>query len=135
MPSPMRPHPRLTRALLLIFAVLSAPPEARAQDLIFSDGFESGDTSAWAAAVGLAAAPDCVTGPSPDGELDGDLGPAPGGGVDIACLTARNDRPFDRRVETAYSGVPIPRDLALRTADLPRLVAVGPGNRRLPAQF
>ncbi|MEM1183274.1 MAG: hypothetical protein AAGM22_33330, partial [Acidobacteriota bacterium] len=84
---------------------------------------------------GLAAAPECVVGLVPSGALDGDLGTAPSGGVDLACLTLTNDRAFDRRVESAFSGVPIPRDTQLLDADLDRLVLVGPGNRRVPAQF
>ncbi len=41
-------------AAILAFVALLAPAALRAQDEIFSDDFESGDTSAWSAAVGLA---------------------------------------------------------------------------------
>lgn len=135
MPSPVQSTFRRFVSSSFILTALWLPAIAGAQGLIFSDGFETGDTAAWSLAFGLATPPDCVTGTTPPDELAGDLGPAPAGGTDLACLSLRNDRAFERRGETAYSGVPIPQAVGLLDADLDRLVLVGPGNRRLPAQF
>lgn len=110
-------------------------PLGTGDPVIFADDFESGDANAWSTVVGLAGPPECVVGPVPSSVLEGDLGTAPVGGTEIACLEIRNDRAFARAVETAFSGVPIPRALDLRDADLDRLLVIGPGNRRLPAQF
>jgi len=128
--------PRLARtALVCLLSCIGAAGPAQSQDLIFSDDFESGTVNAWTVAVGLPMAPDCVDGRIPSQALEGDLGPAPTGGTDIACLSLNNDRSFDRSVESAFSGVPIPRGVNLMDADLARLVLVGPGNRRIPGQF
>ncbi len=51
-PSPRSPRPAWH--VLLLLTVLLAPAALRAQDEIFSDGFESGDLSAWSAAAGVA---------------------------------------------------------------------------------
>jgi len=106
---------------------------AAAGDLIFADGFESGDFSAWSAVVGAPAVPECVDGTAPAGALEGDLGLAPGGAfTDVTCLEIHNDRPFERRRELAWSGVPIPADLGLTSTD--GLAVVGPGGRLLASQ-
>ncbi len=126
--------PTTSRILALAIPLPLVAAGALAQDLIFADGFESGDVSAWSLAVGLPEAPPCVAGLSLSGALDGDLGPMPGGAfAEITCLEMVNDRPFERRREAAFSGIPMPRDAALTTTD--GLVVIGPGGRRVAAQF
>lgn len=76
----------------------------------------------------------CPVGPLHGSQLAGDLGPAPVGAyVEIACLEITNDRSVARSGETAFSSIPIPRTLNLVSVD--QLALVGPGNRRLAAQF
>ena len=77
----------------------------------------------------------CVpTGPVLDSELEGDLGPAPAGAfVELTCLEVRNDLLVERRGEVAWSGIPLPRSLALTATD--ELVLIGAGDRRIAAQF
>ena len=107
---------------------------ARAQgDLIFADGFESGDFSAWSSVVGASGGSDCVAGLTVSGALAGDLGPAPGGSFEeITCVEIHNDRAFERLGEVAFSGIPMPRDLGLTSTD--GLTLIGPGDRLLAAQ-
>lgn len=64
-----------------------------------------------------------------------DWGAAPAGDdvETITCFEVRNDLAVERAGEVAFSGVPIPRALDLRTTD--GLAVVGPGGRRVPAQF
>ncbi len=97
-------------ALLALFLL-----PALAGGLIFADGFESGDTSAWSETVGLPEAPACVAGPPVAGLFAGDLGPAPGGPFEeITCVEIHNDQPFERPGEVAFSGIPMPESLAAR---------------------
>ena len=51
----------------------------------------------------------------------------------VASLQIRNDLPLDRTDELAFSGVPVALEQDLR--DVSSLVLVGPGERRLQAQF
>lgn len=62
----------------LVLLAGTAAPAAHAGDLIFADGFESGNFSAWSDAVGVTEPPDCIAGPTVSGAFGGDLGPAPG---------------------------------------------------------
>jgi hypothetical protein len=120
---------RIHHALIVL---LLAPAGAEAGDLIFADGFESGDVSAWSSATGLSTG--CIAGPPIEGAFGGDLGPAPGGAYEeITCVEIRNDRAFERGREIAYSGIPMPQGLNLTTTD--GLALIGPGSRRLVAQF
>ncbi len=122
---------QLVRHLVVVF-LLIFPASVSAQDLIFADGFESGDFSAWSIVVG--AGPSCVTGLPVNGPLAGDLGPAPAISFEeITCVEINNDRGFERRHEVAYSGIPIPRDLGLTSTE--GLALIGPLERQLAAQF
>ncbi|MCP3959702.1 MAG: hypothetical protein GY719_17780 [bacterium] len=121
-------------ATLHLLLALFAASQAAGHTLIFADGFESGDLTAWSSVVMGGGAPACVAGPAVSGALAGDLGPAPGGAFeDITCVEIRNDRGFERAGEVAFSGIPVPRDLAL--TDTSGLALIGPGNRLLAAQF
>ena len=121
-------HPGIFVTSALLF--LASP--AAGQDLIFTDGFESGDFSAWSSVVGAGSA--CLAGLAVSGALAGDLGPAPTSGFEqITCVEIANDRAFERRREVAFSGVPMPRGLGLTSSD--NLALVGPGGRLLAAQF
>lgn len=83
--------------------------------------------------VGAGPAAACPSGLDVGGVLEGDLGPAPSGSFEeIACVEIANDLGFERR-EVAFSGIPLPREPGLTTPDA--LVLVGPGERRLAAQF
>ncbi len=127
----MRPIRQLS-LLVIIFSFLASP--AGAGDLIFADGFESGDYSAWSTAVDGGGPPDCTAGLPVTGALAGDLGPAPGGGFEeITCVEIANDTAFERRREVAFSGVPMPRELDLTSTE--GLALIGPGDRLLAAQF
>ncbi len=123
-------HPRVLVAFFLL-----APASASGQEgLIFADGFESGDTSAWSVVVDGGGGSGCVAGLPVTGALAGDLGPAPGGGYQlITCVEIANDTAFERRDEVAFSGVPMPRTLDLTATDT--LALVGPGGRLLASQF
>jgi hypothetical protein len=119
-----------------LFWLLVLPAVAAAQgDVIFSDGFESGDASAWSESVPpVPAAAPCPSGAAVSGALAGDLGPAPSGPFElITCVEIRNDQGLARGNEMARSSLPLPRDLGLLTPD--ELVLVGPGGRWLAAQF
>jgi hypothetical protein len=85
---------------------------------IFSDSFET-------------FVPACVS-----GALDGTTLPVPalGGAVLLGCFEIRNDASA-RSAEAAYGSLPIPRSSALGDADFARLVVIGPGGRRWPAEF
>ncbi len=85
-----------------------------------------------AAAPGFAAT--CPEGLPLIGVLAGDLGPAPGGAFEeLTCLEIRNDDLRERHGELAVAGIPLARGAGLTsTADL---AVVGPGDRRLAAQF
>ncbi len=126
-------HPyRVTCLFLCWLALAGTSDQVRAQPgvNIFADGFESGDLSRWSSAQdgGL-----CTSGPSLGGLLEGDLGPAPVGSYEqLACVEIHNDQGFER-LETAFSGIPIPITDDLRSTD--DLAVIGPGNRRLAAQF
>lgn len=98
---------------------LSLIPLACQAQQVFRDGFE---------AFGIA----CVQGP-PQGDVLGSA--ASSGFTQLACVQLRNDLAFDRRGELAFGGVPVPRAVDLRDGDLARLLLVGPGGTRLPAQF
>ena len=76
----------------------------------------------------------CVSGPALAGLLSGDLGAAPVGPfVELACLQIRDDSGTARSGEIAFSGIPLAHTLGLtQTAEL---AVVGPGNRRVAAQF
>jgi hypothetical protein len=75
----------------------------------------------------------CVLGLPLNGMIGGDLGPVQAGPFEeIACLEIRNDRGVERE-EVAFSGIPLSRDL--HVLDMDNLVLVGPGERRLAAQF
>lgn len=114
--------------------ILARTFPAHAGDLIFADGFESGDTSAWSSTVGLPELPACITGPSLSGLLEGDLGADPGGGfIELGCVEMANDQGFERRGEVAYSGITLGRDVAITSVD--GLALIGPGGRRIAAQF
>ena len=115
--------------------LLFMPSLATGGDLIFSDGFESGDASAWSASVpSVTAAAPCPSGTAVNGVLAGDLGPAPSAPFEhITCVEIRNDQDLARSTEMAFSSLPLPRDLGLLTPD--DLVLVGPGERWLAAQF
>ena len=95
-----------------------APSGGTPQPPLFEDGFET-------------RIPDCV-----DGNLAGDTLPLPplGGAELLGCFEIRNDD-LARAAEAARGSLPITRSLALDDADLARLVVVGPGGRRWPAQF
>ncbi|MEM9598475.1 MAG: hypothetical protein AAGD06_29685, partial [Acidobacteriota bacterium] len=120
-------------ALLMALAVTAAVP-AHAGDAIFVDDFERGDLAAWSQVVGGPPISPCVEGPTLDLQLEGSIAPAPPGPLtEVTCLSMHNDRPFERRRETANSGISLPRGLGLTSAE--RLVLVGPNGRRLSAQF
>ncbi len=107
---------------------------AAGQDLIFADGFESGDLSAWSIVSIGSTTPPCVVGLPVSGALAGDLGPSPPGSFDdVTCVEIRNDRPFERSGEVAFAGIPMPANLNLTSTD--GLVLIGPGGRRLASQF
>ena len=125
---------RLLIGLVTSLTLFAAPPAEAGGDLIFADGFETGDFSAWSSVVLGGAGPTCVSGLPVNGALAGDLGSAPGGSFeDITCLEVRNDRPFERDREIAFSGVPMPASLGLTSTE--GLTLIGPGNRRLAAQL
>ena len=120
-------------AIVAATAVFLATLPARAQQAIFSDGFETGDTSAWTSAVGEAPK-SCLAGPQAEGALAGDLGPAPAGAFElVTCVEIANDRGFEREGEIAWSAIPLPRGAAITGVD--GLALIGPGKRRLAAQF
>ena len=78
----------------------------------------------------------CTTGSAGGlpGSASGDIGPGPTGSFQgIACLEIRNDLAATRTGEVAASGIPLARELDLRTTD--GLVLVGDGERRIAAQF
>lgn len=124
-------RPRFTLAIAAAVVIATLP--AFAQSAIFSDGFESGDTSAWTSAVNEAPK-SCLAGPPVGGALAGDLGPAPAGAYElVTCVEIANDQGFERRDEIAWSGIPLPRAAQLTGVD--GLALIGPGKRRLAAQF
>ena len=124
---------QLLLSILTLFIAGTADPSWAGGNSIFSDDFESGDTSAWSETFG-GPEPSCALGPPIQGEQAGDLGPAPSGPfVEIACLEIRDDADLTRDREVAFSGIPIPRDLGL--LDTSELVLLGPGDRHLAAQF
>ena len=121
---------RVLTAFASTMTMIVAVPGS-AQTLIFSDGFETGDTSRWSSAI--LGTPSCVAGPVPPGLFQGALGAVPGGSrADVACVEVRNDRARDRH-EVAYSSIPIASGLGLLDTD--ELVLVGPGSTRMAAQF
>lgn len=112
----------------------SAVPAGAQGGLIFADGFESGDFSAWSSVVLGGGGPACVAGLPVTGALAGDLGAAPGGSFDdVTCLEMRSDRAFERSGEVAFSGISLPAGLGLTSTD--GLTLIGPGNRRLASQM
>ena len=120
--------------LLFVYLFLSLvyrTDTAAAGDLLFADGFQSGDTSQWSDTVGLAQP--CAVGLAVSGALGGDLGAPPAGAFDqLVCLEARNDLAFER-LEAVHSGIPLAASQNLLTTD--DLLLVGPGERRIASQF
>jgi len=131
---------RRTRGLTALAAGLLALPllaaAAPAQRLTFIEGFEPGP-GAWPGPAPPQPRPaptSCAGGPAISGLAAGDLGPAPPGPfAELTCLEIVNDRDEARDGETAYAAIPLPRRLAMTGVD--ELVLVGPGDRRLAAQF
>ncbi len=115
-------HPRSTAILAAIGFIglvwSLAPSGGTPESPLFADGFE-------------AQLPACVT-----GNLSGDTLPLPplGSAELLGCFEVRNDD-VARMGEAVRGSLPIPRSLALDDAALARLVVVGPGARRWPAQF
>lgn len=105
-----------------LLVVLLATAGASAATTVFRDGFEA------------PMAPGCVAGPGPAGLRLGDLGDLPPGYDLLGCLEIANDLTH-ARTAVASAAIPFPREPALRDGDLARLALVGPGNRRLAAQF
>ena len=131
----MRPHALLSILSCLIVTVCLAvkPSLAQPADEIFREDFEFGNTDRWPVVDGIAGPP-CISGPAIGSPLAGDLGQAPAGAYEVlACVEITNDEAFERSGELAWSGVPMPRSAQL--TDLDGLVLVGPGLRRLAAQF
>lgn len=123
--------PNKSRNLVLVASLILIPQTATAGDLIFADGFATGDTTRWSSTVGLVEA--CASGPSLGGPLAGELGALPAGPFDeLACLEIRNDLTGERR-EVASAGIPLAASVGLISTD--NLVLVGPGDQRLAAQF
>ena len=86
------------------------------------------------AAAASGAAATCPQGLPLIGVLEGDLGPAPGGAFEeLTCLEIRNDDVRERRGELAVAGIPLARSAGLTSTA--NLAVVGPGDRRLAAQF
>lgn len=85
---------------------------------IFADGFEQQPI------------PACI-----GGDLGGSTLSAPplAGAQLLGCFQIRNDGPA-RFADLASSALPLARELALSEVDLDRLVVIGPGGRRWPAQ-
>lgn len=80
-----------------------------------------------------ASLPCLPSGPPLGGLLAGDLAPAPAGPfTEIACVEIRNDRPFERAGEVAFSSIPVANGLLTQTTGL---ALVGPGERLLAGQF
>ena len=131
---PALPHAVPPATWPVVLALLTLAPSTPAGDLIFSDDFETGDTSAWTQTVGLPELPACITGAAPADAFEGDLGPEPGGSFDeLGCVEMVNDLPVERRGEPATSSIALARDLGLTSTD--GLALVGPGGRLVPAQF
>ena len=130
----MPPGLRSLLAVIVAGFLQPAVPATAQGGLIFADGFESGDFSAWSAVVFGGSGPACVSGLPVTGALAGDLGPAPGGSFeDVTCVEIRNDRAFERGREVAFSGIPMPAGLGLTSTE--GLTLIGPGNRWLAAQL
>jgi hypothetical protein len=104
-----------TASLLLLLAAAGA---ARAQDLLFADGFE-------------VLVPACV-----DGVAGGGVLPAPplAGATVLGCFEIADDAGA-RRGELASAGLPVARGAALTDAELARVVVIGPGGARWPADL
>lgn len=85
---------------------------------VFADGFEN-------------RIPSCI-----EGSLGGDtLAPPELTGAELlGCFEIRNDD-VARERQAARGALPLPRALAFGDADLARLVVIGPGGRRWPAEF
>lgn len=110
---------RCCRIASIVFAWLGSHA-ALGQSLIFTDGFED--------AVGPACISGPIAGPS--------LGAAPPGAAStLLCFELREDLSTTRFGEAAYGSVPVPLSANLTDTQFDRLVVVGPGGRRLPAQF
>ncbi|MBD8528134.1 hypothetical protein [Pseudomarimonas arenosa] len=109
--------------LVVLLAVLNVAQAGPLPDQVFRDGFEDPGPP-------VSSIP-CLAGPV----QSAGLGALPAGNrALLTCFELRNDRDFARS-ELAYGGVPVPRAVDLRDADLARLVLAGPGDVRLPAQF
>jgi hypothetical protein len=113
------PPRRWARAALMALQIASAGALA-GPDMIFEDQFE--------AAAGV---PACVA-----GNLGGRTLPTPplAGAELIGCFELRNDGP-PRRAELATGSLPVARGLALADDEIDRLVVIGPGGARWPAQY
>lgn len=103
---------------LLWMLVFTASLRAQIPGLIHADGFE-------------AHSPDCIA-----GTLAGDSLPAPSlaGAEPLGCFEVRNDGVI-RLTEAASGSLPLARSLLVRDTDLDRIVVVGPGGRRWPAEL
>ncbi len=107
------------------------PPGELLGELLFADGFQTGDTSRWSNSVGVSQP--CAAGLPLGGPLAGDLGAPPATShQQIACLEIRNDLSRDR-LEVAHAGIPLAPELSLLTTD--NLLLVGPGEQRIASQF
>jgi hypothetical protein len=113
----------ISLVILLCFGAISPAGlcSASSTQTLFADGFEP---------TLLA----CVS-----GTLGGATLPAPdlAGAERLACFDLVSDQPArpEARSEIARGSLPIARARALRDAELARLVVIGPGGRRWPAQF
>jgi len=95
-------------------------------DLGFPDA-DPPDTGGFQDAAGVG--PDYTAGPL----APADLGDAPAGCSALASVDIQNDTDAPRPDDLAHAGFPIGRALNLTSAD--ELVVIGPGERRLQAQF
>ena len=122
---------RYSEWLAIVGLLLLGSASVARSELIGADGLVSGDLSASSTSVGGSP---CLSGAPLGGVLAGDLGPAPSGSfAEIVCVEIANDQPVERRVEIAFSGIPLPRRLDLTTTD--GLVLIGPNERHLASQF
>lgn len=103
-------------ALIVVVASSLSAGVVRAQASVFADGFE-------------ARVVPCVSGQAGGGALDA---PNLTGATLLGCFEVRNDGPA-RGGALARSGLPIPRDHQLLDTQLDRVVVIGPGGRRWPA--